>query len=173
VAFQRASHRCPSALVAALQRLPGRQRAALILRDVLGFSAREVADTLGASPASVDSALQRAHRSVEQRLPAQSQQATLGRSAIKRLGELVGSYVDAWERGDVEAIVAMLAEDAAITMPPIPTWFNGPDAIATFLAGRVLRGDRPRRLPAVRANGSPAFGQYAWNEDERRLVGTG
>jgi RNA polymerase sigma-70 factor (ECF subfamily) len=83
----------------------------------------------------VDSALQRAHRSVEQRLPAQSQQATLGRSAIKRLGELVGSYVDAWERGGVEAIVAMLAEDAAITMPPIPTWFNGPDAIATFSPG--------------------------------------
>jgi RNA polymerase sigma-70 factor (ECF subfamily) len=161
------------AFVAALQHLPGRQRAVLILRDVLGFSAREVADTLGASPASVDSALQRAHKSVERRLPAQSQQATLRALGDKRLGELVGSYVDAWERGDVEAIVAMLAEDARITMPPIPTWFSGRDAIAAFLAERVLRGDRPRRLLAVRANGSPAFGQYAWNEDKRRLVAHG
>jgi RNA polymerase sigma-70 factor (ECF subfamily) len=161
------------AFIAALQHLPGKQRAVLILRDVLGFSAREVADTLGASPASVDSALQRAHKSVERRLPAQSQQATLRALGDKRLGELVGSYVDAWERGDVEAIVAMLAEDARITMPPIPTWFSGRDAIAAFLAERVLRGDRPRRLLAVRANGSPAFGQYAWNEDKRRLVAHG
>jgi RNA polymerase sigma-70 factor (ECF subfamily) len=161
------------AFVAALQHLPGRQRAVLILRDVLGFSAREVADTLDASPASVDSALQRAHKSVEQRLPAQSQQATLRALGDERLSELVGGYVDAWERGDIEAVVAMLAEDARITMPPIPSWFRGRDAVAAFLAERGLRGKRPRRLLRVRANGSPAFGQYHWNGEKGRLVAHG
>jgi len=161
------------AFVAALQHLPGRQRAVLILRDVLGFQAREVAEIIDASPASVDSALQRAHKSVEQRLPAQSQQATLRTLGDERLSELVGGYVDAWERGDIDAVVAMLAEDARITMPPIPTWFSGRDAIAAFLARRALRGDRPRRLLPVRANGAPAFGEYIWDEERGRLVAHG
>jgi RNA polymerase sigma-70 factor (ECF subfamily) len=161
------------AFVAALQHLPGRQRAALILRDVLGFSAREVADTLDATPASVDSLLQRAHKSVEERLPAQSQQATLRTIGDERLSELVGGYVDAWERGDIDAVVAMLAEDARITMPPIPTWFRGRDAVAAFLTERVLAGEGPRRLLPVRANGSPAFGQYSWDEERGRLVAHG
>jgi RNA polymerase sigma-70 factor, ECF subfamily len=158
------------AFVAALQHLPARQRAVLILRDVLGFSAREVAETLDSSPASVDSALQRAHKSVEQRLPARSQQATLSALGDERLSALVGAYVDAWERSDIDAVVAMLAEDARITMPPIPSWYRGRDAIATFLAERVLRGDRPRRLLPVRANGAPAFGQYFWDETSGRLL---
>ena len=162
------------AFVAALQHLPGRQRAVLILRDVLGFSAREVAETLDASPAAVDSALQRAHKSVEQRLPAQSQQATLRALGDERLSELVGGYVDAWERGDIEAVVALLAEDARITMPPIPSWFRGREAIAAFLAERPLRRrDRPRRLVRVRANGAPALGEYFWNEEKGRLVAHG
>jgi RNA polymerase sigma-70 factor, ECF subfamily len=161
------------AFVAALQHLPGRQRAVLILRDVLGFSAREVAAMLDASPASVDSALQRAHKSVEQRLPARSQQATLRALGDERLSELVGGYVDAWERGDIDAVVAMLAEDARITMPPIPTWFRGRDAVAGFLASRAMRGDRPRRLLPVTANGQPAFGQYHWDERAGRLVAHG
>src|SRR5256714_9082552 len=152
------------AFIAALQHLPGRQRAALILRDVLGFSAREVAATLDASPASVDSLLQRAHKSVEQRLPAQSQQATLRALGDERLSELVRGYVDAWERGDIDAVVAMLAEDARITMPPIPTWYWGRDAVAAFLAEQAPLAGRPRRLLPVRANGQPAFGQYAWAE---------
>jgi RNA polymerase sigma-70 factor (ECF subfamily) len=161
------------AFVAALQHLPARQRAVLILRDVLGFSAREVAETLDTSPASVDSALQRAHRSVEQRLPVQSQQATLRALGDRRLSELVGGYVDAWERGDIEAVVAMLAQDARIAMPPIPTWYSGRDAVAAFLTERVLRGDRPRRLLPVRANGQPAFGQYVWDEETERLLAHG
>lgn len=161
------------AFVAALQHLPGRQRAVLILRDVLGFSAREVAKTLDTSPASVDSALQRAHKSVEQRLPAQSQQATLRALGDERLSELVGGYVDAWERGDVEAVVAMLARDARIAMPPIPTWYRGRDAVATFLTEWALRGDRPRRLLPVRANGAPAFGQYVWDDGSGRLLAHG
>jgi RNA polymerase sigma-70 factor (ECF subfamily) len=161
------------AFVAALQHLPGRQRAALILRDVLGFSAREVAATLDASPASVDSLLQRAHKSVEQRLPAQSQQATLRALGDERLSELVGGYVDAWERGDVDAVVAMLAEDARITMPPIPTWYRGRDAVAMFLAELAPLSGRARRLLPVRANGQPAFGQYAWDERAGRFVAYG
>ena len=157
------------AFIAALQHLPARQRAVLILRDVLGFSAREVADTLETTPVSVDSALQRAHRSVERWLPARSQQATLRALGDARLSELVGGYVDAWERGDVDALVAMLAHDARVTMPPIPTWYTGHDAIRGFLAGRVLNGDRPRRLLPVIANGQLAFGQYRWDADRQRL----
>jgi RNA polymerase sigma-70 factor (ECF subfamily) len=130
------------AFIAALQHLPGRQRAVLILREVLGFSAREVADTLDTTPVSVDSALQRAHRSVEQRLPARSQQATLRALGDERLSELVGGDVDAWERGDVDALVAMLTQDARVTMPPIPTWYTGHDAVRAFLAGHVLAIDR-------------------------------
>jgi RNA polymerase sigma-70 factor, ECF subfamily len=159
------------AFVAALQHLPAKQRAALILRDVLGFSAREVAETLETSPASVDSALQRAHASVERRLPAQSQQAALRALGDERLNALVGGYVDAWERGDVEAVVAMLAHDVRIAMPPIPTWYSGRDAVATFIAERVLNGDRPRRLVPVRANAGPAFGQYVGDPASGVLLG--
>ena len=78
--------------------------------------------------------------------------------------------MDAWERGDVDAVVAMLAEDARIAMPPIPTWYRGRAAVAAFLAERVLRGDRPRRLLLARANGVPAFGQYVWSEEKRQLL---
>ena len=158
------------AFIAALQHLPARQRAVLILRDVLGFSAREVAEMLDTTPVSVDSALQRAHRSVERRLPARSQQATLRVLGDERLSELVGGYVDAWERGDVDALVAMLTQDARIAMPPIPTWYTGHDAIRRFLAERVLNGDRPRRLLPVIANGQPAFGQYRWDIARQRLA---
>jgi RNA polymerase sigma-70 factor (ECF subfamily) len=158
------------AFVAALQHLPAKQRAVLILRDVLGFSAREVAETLGSAPTAVDSALQRARRSVEQRLPAQSQQATLRALGDERLSELVGGYVNAWERGDIDAVVAMLAEDVRIAMPPIPSWYSGRDAVAAFLAERVLRGQRRWRLLPVRANGAPAFGQYIWDAQKERLV---
>ncbi len=157
------------AFISALQHLPARQRAVLILRDVLGFSAREVADTLQTTPVSVDSALQRAHSSVERRLPERSQQATLRALGDERLSELVGGYVDAWERGDVDTLVKMLAKDARVTMPPIPTWYTGLDAVRQFLAERVLGGDRPRRLVPVIANGQQAFGQYRWNAAQRRL----
>jgi RNA polymerase sigma-70 factor, ECF subfamily len=161
------------AFVAALQHLPASQRAVLILRDVLGFSAREVADTLESSPAAIDSALQRAHASVRSRLPEQSQQATLRALGDERLSEIVGVYVDAWERGDVEALVELLAQDARITMPPIPTWYEGRDAVASFLAERVLRSGRPWRLLPVRANGMVAFAQYMRDEQTQRLLAHG
>src|SRR5207237_15139 len=97
-----------------LPRLEGRTalRAVLIRREVLGFSAREAAEMLDTTTASVNSALQRARATVEERLPEQSQQATLRTLGDERLREVVDSYVDAWQRGDVEAVVGMLTEDA-------------------------------------------------------------
>jgi RNA polymerase sigma-70 factor, ECF subfamily len=158
------------AFVAALQHLPARQRAVLILREVLGFSAREVADTLETTTASVNSALQRARATVEERLPEQSQQATLRSLGDDRVRELVTSYVDAWQRGDVEAVVALLAEDAAFTMPPLRTWFRGRDGIAVFLAGSPLSGQwRWQPLP-TQANGQPALAFYSWDPDAGSYV---
>jgi RNA polymerase sigma-70 factor (ECF subfamily) len=100
------------AFVAALQHLPARQRAVLVLREVLGFSARETAETLGTTAAAVNSALQRAHRAVDERLPERSQQASARSLGDDRIREMVKRFVDAFERGDVDAIVAQLAEDA-------------------------------------------------------------
>jgi RNA polymerase sigma-70 factor (ECF subfamily) len=152
------------AFIAILQHLPARQRAVLLLRDVLGFSAGEVAETLETTPASVYSALQRAHKTVDQRRPEQSQQATLRSLGEARLAEIVESYVNAWERGDVDAVVAMLAQDARITMPPIPTWYAGREAVATFLRLRPLSGRQTWRIIPTRANGQPAFGKYLWDQ---------
>src|SRR3954469_6892500 len=113
------------AFVAALQHLPPNQRAVLILREVLGFSAAEVADTLETSVASVNSALQRARKTVDDKLPERSQQATLRALGDERLRAIVDAYMDALARGDVAQVVSMLAEDAAWSMPPLPTWFRG------------------------------------------------
>jgi RNA polymerase sigma-70 factor (ECF subfamily) len=158
------------AFIAALQHLPARQRAVLILRDVLGFSAREVAAVLDATPVSVDSALQRAHRTVDARLPARSQQAALRSLGDEALREVVDRFVAAWERSDVDAVVALLADDAAIAMPPIPTWFRGRAAVASFLSRVVLaRSDRWRLVP-TRANGQPAFGGYEWVAERNAYV---
>jgi RNA polymerase sigma-70 factor (ECF subfamily) len=157
------------AFIAALQHLPARQRAVLILRDVLGFSAREVAETLETTPAAVDTALQRARKNADERLPERSQQATLRALGDSRLREIVDRFVAAWERADVAAVVGLLAEDALLTMPPLPTWFRGREAIATFLAGWPLAGT-PTRLVAARANGQPAFANYFWDADRAAFV---
>jgi RNA polymerase sigma-70 factor, ECF subfamily len=158
------------AFVAALQHIPGRQRAVLILRDVLGFSAREVAATLEMTPAAVDTALQRAHKTVDDRLPARSQQATLQALGDERLREMVDRFVDAWERADVSSVVAMLAHDATITMPPRPTWYRGQAAVASFLRAVALGADKRWRLLPVNANGQPAFGEYLWNGRTQNFV---
>ena len=115
------------AFIAALQHLPANQRAVLILREVLAFSAREVAEALQTTVAAVNSALQRARKAVEERLPAQSQQATLRTLGDEGLRDVVDGYVDAWDRGDIDAVVAMLTEDAAFSMPPLASWFGGPE----------------------------------------------
>src|SRR5918996_1433946 len=154
------------AFIAALQHLPPNQRAVLIVRDVLGFSAKEAAETLDTTTASVNSALQRARKTVDDRLPDQSQQETMRALGDERVREIVQSYVDAWQRADVPAVVEMLTEDAAFAMPPLGTWFSGRDGIETFLAGSPLSGRWRWRPVPTQANGQPALAYYSWDEDE-------
>ena len=134
------------AFIAALQHLPANQRAALILREVLGYSAKEAAETLETTTASVNSALQRARKTVDERLPDQQSAGDAALARRRPRQEIVDEYVDAWQRGDVDAVVEMLTEDAAFTMPPMRTWFGGRDEIATF-----LRASPPQRSVAVEA----------------------
>ena len=152
------------AFIAALHHLPARQRAVLILRDVLGFSARETAAMLEATPVSIDSALQRAHKSVDERLPSQSQQQTLRLLGDDELGRLVERYVAAWERNDVDALVSMLAHDARMAMPPRPSWYSGRQQVAAFVRGYLLTPRTRWRLVRTSANGQPAAAAYLWVE---------
>ncbi len=147
------------AFIAALQHLPARQRAALILRDVLGFSAKEVGEALDATPTSVNSALQRARRTLEERLPQTSQQATLRALGDDSVRELVERFTSAFERDDVDAIVALLSEDAKFAMPPYARWYSGREAVAESW---LMPGGPPPRLRYVttRANGQPALATY-------------
>jgi RNA polymerase sigma-70 factor, ECF subfamily len=154
------------AYVAALQLLPPNQRAALILREVLGFSAREVAKILETSVAAVNSALQRARAKLEREHPARSQQETLRALGDERSRELVARFVDAWNRADVAGIVAMMSEDASFSMPPLPTWFRGKDDIAAFITGRVFRSKW--RFEATRAGGQPAMFGYRRDRESGR-----
>jgi RNA polymerase sigma-70 factor (ECF subfamily) len=148
------------AFLTALHRLPPRQRAVLVLRDVLGFSAAEVADTLETTQASVHSALSRARATVDARGRRDRDRAPLPHSAQEQ--ELVARFADAFERGDVEPLVALLTEDAWLTMPPEPGEYQGHQAIARFLANAFAGNwDHPHRLIATRANTQPAFVHYA------------
>jgi RNA polymerase sigma-70 factor, ECF subfamily len=154
------------AFIAALQHLPASQRAVLILREVLGFSAKEVAESLGTSVASVNSALQRARKAVDEGLPRESQQATLRALGDQGLREIVDGYVDAWDRGDIDGVVAMLTEDASFAMPPAPSWHQGREALTAFLGVGPLSGDWRWRHTFVRASGQPALAFYSWDEAE-------
>jgi RNA polymerase sigma-70 factor (ECF subfamily) len=142
----------------------------LILREVLGFSAKETADALETTVASVNSALQRARAAVDERVPEESQQATLRALGDDGLRDLVKRYVDAWEKCDVETFAAMLSEDATFAMPPLASWYQGRDAIAVWARGWPLSGDWRWRTVLVRANGQPALGFYAWDEDEQAYL---
>jgi RNA polymerase sigma-70 factor (ECF subfamily) len=145
------------AFVAALQHLPASQRAVLLLRDVLGFSAKETAVTLDTTVTSVNSALQRARRRVHERMPARSQQVTLRSLGDERVRAIVEGYLDAWERGDIDALATLLAEDATFEMPPYPTWWCGRDVIAAFAAAPLHRYLR------TQANGQAANAAYRWD----------
>jgi RNA polymerase sigma-70 factor, ECF subfamily len=147
------------AFIAALQHLPARQRAVLILRDVLGFAAKEVAEMLDSTATSVNSLLQRARRTLDERLPDTSQQATLRALGDDCVRELVERFTSAFERDDVEAIVALLSEDAKFAMPPYSRWYQGREAIARSW---LMPGGPPPRLRylATRANGQPALATY-------------
>ena len=154
------------AFVAALQHLPPNQRAALILREVLGFSAKEVAEQLDTSVASINSALQRARAAVDERVPEQSQQENLRGVGDEELREIVSRYVDAWERNDVEQFVSMIAEDANFTMPPLATWYRTREGIRIWAERSSMSGDWRWKAVVTRANGQPALAFYTWDEDE-------
>jgi RNA polymerase sigma-70 factor, ECF subfamily len=155
------------AFIAALQHLPATQRAVLILREVLGFSAREVAESLDTTVASVNSALQRARRAVDERLPERSQQATLRSLGDERMRQLVDAYVEAWARADVGALRALLAEDAVFSMPPWPIWWHGGDTIAGFAETAAKVCNESRKL-ATRANGQLAIASYSLEPETGR-----
>src|SRR2546430_10058365 len=139
------------ALVRAIQQLPGRQRPVLIFRDVLGWSAPEVAELLESTVASVNSALQRARATVEEHLPAPAPAAL---EPDER--ELLSRYIDAFERDDVDGLVSLLREDAVLRMPPQPSVI-GAQAVVRFFRETAARGDLSRmRLTPTRANGRPA-----------------
>jgi RNA polymerase sigma-70 factor (TIGR02960 family) len=145
--------------VVALQHLPPRQRAALVLGDVLGFRTAEVAGMLGTGETSVKGALQRARATLRARLPAADRErAPQPNSASER--RLVGRFADAVQSGDVDEIVALLTDDARLTMPPQPLEYQGHDAIAAFLRHRAELRGAPLRVVPTRANTQPAFGCY-------------
>ena len=155
------------AFVAAMQLLSPRQRAALVLRDVLALSARETADVLGVSVAAANSALQRARERVER----ERQEGTLARThrpaSERSEAELMRRFVDAWEAVDIQGLTALLADDALMTMPPEPMHVVGPAEIGGFFATVPMDGrlDLIRLLP-TRANGQPTLAAYVQESRE-------
>ena len=158
------------AFIAALQHLPARQRAVLILRDVLGFSARETAAVLETTAVSIDSALRRAHKSVGERVPSETQQQTLRLLGDDELGRLVERYIDAWERNDIDALVSLLAQDARLAMPPRPSWYSGRDQFAAYVGDFLVTPPIRWRLVRTSANGQPAAGAYLWVEQAHAFI---
>jgi len=154
------------AFITALQLLPPRQRAALILRDVLGFHAREAADILQVSEQAVASAVKRARATIARNLPAAGEPPAPapGSQAEQRL---VARLVQAFEAGDVDGVVALLTQDAWLTMPPLPMEYQGRELATRFLSVFFRQGRRRYRLIATRANGQPAFGVYVRDSHAR------
>ena len=147
------------AFIVGLQHLPPQQRAVLVLRDVLGFRSAEVAGMLDTTEPSVNSLLRRAREAFESRLPATGRErAPLPDSKAEQ--EVIGRFADAVEAGDIDALVALLTDDAWLTMPPEPSQYQGPGAIGVFLRDREARRGVRIRLVPTRANTQPAFGCY-------------
>ena len=160
------------AFLTALQALPPRQRAVLILRDVLDFSANETADVLELTVSSVNSALHRARTTLSQNYRGRERQASNHSQTDERTQWLLDHFVKAWESADVAGLVALLKEDAALAMPPSPSWYQGREAIGIFVAATVFadngmfagKAAQRWRLAPTRANGSPAFAVYQQSE---------
>jgi RNA polymerase sigma-70 factor (ECF subfamily) len=147
------------AFIVGLQHLPAQQRAVLVLRDVLGYRAGEAAEILETSETSVNSLLRRARAAFESRLPAAGRdRAPLPESKLER--DIVGRFAETVEHGDIDGMVALLTDEAWLTMPPLPHAYQGRDAIGAFLRGAEERRGAPMRLVPARANAQPAFGCY-------------
>ncbi len=142
------------AFVAALQHLPASQRAVLLLREVLAFSAAETAEVLDLSVAAVNSQLQRARATLARRMPDRTQQAVRAELGAEAERRLVAALVAAWEARDVDAFVALLVDEVRLSMPPLPAWFDGAESVRAFLA-RMF--ETPWRLDVTCANGQPAL----------------
>jgi RNA polymerase sigma-70 factor (ECF subfamily) len=153
------------ALLAALQYLPPRQRAVLILRDVVRWPAGEVATVLEMTTAAVNSALQRAHATMASKLDADPHAWPAAPGRDHR--HLLQALIAAWEREDVPRLLELLRDDARLVMPPRPTWFEGRDAVATFFAGHVFAMSCGWHLVPTEANGQPAFGLYQVTGESR------
>jgi RNA polymerase sigma-70 factor (TIGR02960 family) len=147
------------AFVTALQLLPPRQVAVLILRDVLGFHASEVADMLDATVESVNSALKRARAGLERRLPQAADREPAPAPDSPSEDAIVAKFVSAWESADLDALVALMTDDVFTSMPPVPLEYAGRDVVARFCAS-IFRSGRRHDLVPTRANGQPAFGAY-------------
>jgi RNA polymerase sigma-70 factor (ECF subfamily) len=147
------------AFVTALQVLPPRQLAVLVLRDVLGFHAKEVADMTDSTVDSVNSALKRARASLQRRLPPTPDREPAPASDSPAEDVIVAKFVRAWESADLDALVALLTDDVFLSMPPMPFEYEGRDVVARFCASLFGAGRRIDLVPA-RANGQPAFGTY-------------
>jgi RNA polymerase sigma-70 factor (ECF subfamily) len=152
------------AFIAALQHLTPNQRAVLMLRDVLGFSADEAATMLDATLPSVNSALQRARSTVSARIPTRTQQETVRAIGDRELHTLVDRYVAAWERCDVDAFAALLVEDASFAMPPLTTWYAPREAVVAWARDFSLSGTWRWKTVLTSANAQPALGFYSWDE---------
>ena len=158
------------AFIAALQHLPATQRAVLILREVLGFSAREVAETLRDDNRLREQRPPARQKAVDERLPEQSQQATMRSLGDDGVRAVVEGYVNAWDRGDIDAVVAMLTEDATFAMPPAPSWYQGHAELIAFLGVGPLSGEWRWRHIFVRASGQPTLAFYSWDEAEQTYL---
>ncbi len=150
------------ALIAALQYLPPKQRAVLILRDVLGWRAAEVADLLGTTTVAANSALQRARTQLQQAAPSEEE---LREPTDPEVVALLNRYASAFENADVAALTGLLRDDAVIEMPPTPSWFAGRDNVQLFLRSYVLREPGQLRMVPTAANGQPALAEYTRGAD--------
>jgi RNA polymerase sigma-70 factor (ECF subfamily) len=151
------------AFVTALQLLPPRQLAVVVLRDVLGFTASEVADMLGSTIESVNSALKRARAGLERQRPAAAIEPAPA-AGSRAEDAIVGKFVSAWESADLDALVALLTDDVFMSMPPMPFEYQGRDTVADFCSN-IFASGRRFELVAARANGQPSFGAYVRGPD--------